>query len=488
MPKRSIYDQLNQAIDAMLAQTGANQKQFDASLGPLARIAAELRRLPREDFRKQLRADLQRRASMATVTKPVTSLFHTATPYLSVRDAAAALEFYKQAFGAKEILRLNGPGPKIGHAEIVIGDSVIMLADEFPEEGFTGPETLGGSPVRIRLQVPDADAAMQRALAAGAKEERPLQNQFYGERSGSVTDPFGYGWIISAHIENVTGEEMQRRFDAMMKPKPKPKEAAKPAVEPLPKGYQTLTPYLVAQDGVGLIDFVKKVFGAEENFRAIGSAGGVHCEMRLGDSMLMLGGGGAGLDFKFDSKPAALHVYVEDIDAAYQRSLEAGAKSINQPTDQPYGERGASVKDAAGNFWYIATSTGPTYVPEGLHNVNVYLHPLRAEPMIRFAQRAFGATDLKQYASPDGVVHHAQIRIGTSVLEMGEAHGVYQPMKSMFYLYVPDCDAVYKRALAAGAKSVNEPKDQPYGDRNGVVEDVSGNQWCIATHVRDMEH
>jgi len=118
--------------------------------------------------------------------------------------------------------------------------------------------------------------------------------------------------------------------------------------------------------------------------------------------------------------------------------------------------------------------------------VQPYLHPLRAEPVINFLKRAFGAEELGRYASPDGVIHHVTIKIGDSHMEMGEAHGKYQPMPAMFYLYVPDCDAVYRRALAAGATSISEPKDQSYGDRSAGVKDVFGNQWYISTHIKDM--
>ena len=121
--------------------------------------------------------------------------------------------------------------------------------------------------------------------------------------------------------------------------------------------------------------------------------------------------------------------------------------------------------------------------------MNAYLLPLRAEPVITFLKRAFGAQELGKYASPDGVVHHAEIRVGDSVVEMGEAYGPhrkYEPMPTMFYLYVPDCDAVYRRALAAGAKSTQEPADQAYGDRTSAVTDPFGNIWYIATHVKDM--
>jgi uncharacterized glyoxalase superfamily protein PhnB len=159
---------------------------------------------------------------------------------------------------------------------------------------------------------------------------------------------------------------------------------------------------------------------------------------------------------------------------------------MDEPKDQEYGERSASVKDPARNYWYVATHKGESYTPEGLNNVNVYMHPLRAEPVINFLKRAFGAREIGKYASPDGVVHHAEIRVGNSVVEMGEAHGKYPPMPTMFYLYVPDCDAVYQRSLQAGATSIAEPVDQPYGDRSGAVKDVFGNQWYIATHIKDV--
>jgi uncharacterized glyoxalase superfamily protein PhnB len=261
----------------------------------------------------------------------------------------------------------------------------------------------------------------------------------------------------------------------------------KPAVDPIPEGYHTVTPYLVAQDGPALLEFAKQAFGAEEKFRTVGSAGGLHSEARIGDSMLMIGGGIPGREFRSTANTTALHIYVEDTDAVYQRAIAAGATSIFEPKDQEYGERSGGVKDPAGNYWYIATHMGPTYVPKGLNNVNVYMHPLRGEPVIQFLKLAFGAQELGRYASPDGVIHHAEIRVGNSVMELGEANGPYQPTASMFYLYVPDCDAVYRKALQAGATSIAEPTDQPYGDRSAGVNDAFGNQWYIATHVKDME-
>jgi PhnB protein len=340
---------------------------------------------------------------------------------------------------------------------------------------------LGGSPVSIHLYVDDADVFVKQAVAAGARLASPVKDQFYGDRGGTVADPFGYTWGIATHKEDMSVDEMHRRFEQMEQEGTK-----EPAVSPVPKGYRTLTAYPVAQDAAALIDFVKQVFAAEETFRAIGSAGGIHCEVRVGDSRLMIGGGGPGLSWRGDPIPMAFHIYVEDTDAVYRRALESGAVSIQAPADQFYGERSGGVKDPFGNHWYIATCKGETYYREGFPIVQPYLHPLRAEPVITFLKRAFGARELGRYATPDGVIHHSTLKIGDGALEMGEAQGPYQPMPGMFYLYVPDADAVYRRALEAGATSISEPADQSYGDRSGGVKDVFGNQWYIATHIKDV--
>ena len=418
---------------------------------------------------------------MATVAEPSVATYPAAAPYLTVQNAVQAIEFYKRAFGAVEILRFEDHG-WIGHAEIRIGESVLMLSDEFPEYGSLGPNTLGGSPVKMHVYVEDVDSFVERAVAAGAKIVQPIADQFYGDRSGRLADPFGYTWMISTRKEVVSLEEMHRRWDAVVNQS----AAKKSGVDPIPKGYRTVTPYLVARDGPALLEFAKRAFGAEETFRATGSAGGLHAEARIGDSTLMIGGGIPGHEFRSTPATHALHIYVRDCDAVYQKALAAGATIIDEPRDQEYGERSASVQDPAGNYWYIATGKGKTYIPEGANNVNVYLHPLRAEPVIRFLKRAFGARELMRYASPDGVVHHAEIRVGSSMVEMGEAHGKYQPMQPMFYLYVPDVDRVYQNALAAGATTISPPADQPYGDRSGGVKDAFGNQWYIATHVKDV--
>jgi PhnB protein len=136
-------------------------------------------------------------------------------PYLSVRDTAAAIDFYKQAFGAEEIYRLTEPTGRVGHAEIKLGSYVIMLADENPAYDFPGPQTLGGTTVAMHIHAENVDELMHRAVEAGATCIRKLTNQFYGERSGKVRDPFGHEWLLGQHIEDVSPEEQQRRYDAM---------------------------------------------------------------------------------------------------------------------------------------------------------------------------------------------------------------------------------------------------------------------------------
>ena len=151
---------------------------------------------------------------MSTPVKPIPDGYHTVTPYLIIKNAADALEFYKQAFGATELFRMAQPDGKIGHAEIKIGDSPIMLADEFPEMGYKSPQSLGGSPVSIMIYVEEVDAVFDRALAAGATVQQPVQDKFYGDRIGTLVDPFGHVWHVSTHKEDVSPEEMEKRAAA----------------------------------------------------------------------------------------------------------------------------------------------------------------------------------------------------------------------------------------------------------------------------------
>jgi PhnB protein len=156
---------------------------------------------------------------MPKAVKPIPAGHRTVTPYLAIKNGADALEFYKKAFGATEVYKLMLPDGRLGHAEIRLGDSVIMLADEFPEFGGKSPQTLGGSPVSIHLYVEDVDAFFARAVAAGASERKPVTDQFYGDRSGELEDPFGHLWWVATHKEDVPPDEMQRRVQTLFAPK-----------------------------------------------------------------------------------------------------------------------------------------------------------------------------------------------------------------------------------------------------------------------------
>lgn len=145
--------------------------------------------------------------------RPIPEGYSTITPYLIVSDAAKAIDFYARAFGAQELMRFADPGGKIMHAELQIGDSRIMLADEAPQMGYRSPLALGGSATSIMLYVNDVDQVFNRAIGAGAQTQQALKNQFYGDRSGTVIDPFGHVWTIATHVEDVSEEEMRRRMD-----------------------------------------------------------------------------------------------------------------------------------------------------------------------------------------------------------------------------------------------------------------------------------
>lgn len=150
------------------------------------------------------------------MVKPIPDGYHSVTPYLIVNGAARAIDFYKQAFGATELLRMEGPGGSIGHAEIKIGDSPVMLADEHPEMGFRSPRTLGGPGVSLMIYVENVDEVFPRAIAAGGKELRAVQDQFYGDRSGTLEDPFGHVWTISTHKEDLSNDELMRRSEELL--------------------------------------------------------------------------------------------------------------------------------------------------------------------------------------------------------------------------------------------------------------------------------
>jgi uncharacterized glyoxalase superfamily protein PhnB len=250
---------------------------------------------------------------------------------------------------------------------------------------------------------------------------------------------------------------------------------------PTREALQSVTAYLAVRPAVELIEFVKRAFGAQELMRTTGTGGGLHAEVRIGDTKVMIGGGET---WGGTPTPTGLHLYVPDADQVYERALEAGAVSMYAPVDQHYGDREAGVRDLAGNQWYIATQQSGGHIPAGLGSVTPYLHPRGAERLVDFLQQAFAAEEMQIVRESDNTIKHAKIRVGRSVVEMGEAHGEWQPMPTMFYLYVDDVDAAYRRALAAGAVSMEAPAVQPYGERRAAVRDAFDNQWYLASPVR----
>ncbi len=255
-------------------------------------------------------------------------------------------------------------------------------------------------------------------------------------------------------------------------------------------GFTAVTPYLMAPDIEPVVRFAKKVFGAEETSRTVGGGGGIHCELRIGDSMIMCGGGAGTYNPVIAPRLVGLHVYVDDVAAVVQRALEAGGQSLGAPADRPYGERSGFIKDAAGNQWYIATRMGPPDVATPPRTLTPHLYVQHtpdkgAAAFLDFVQAALGARVEFRHDSPDGMVAHAVVRLQGAAIAIGEGRDAGFPAPAAFYLYVDDCDALYAQAVAAGATGTHPPADQPYGDRMGTIEDPWGNEWFVASHLKN---
>ena len=280
-------------------------------------------------------------------------------------------------------------------------------------------------------------------------------------------------------------QDLERRTSSMATEARKLATESAPAiVNPIREGFRTVTPYIAVRKVNEVIDFVKQVFDAEGKIFGMGSEGGIHSEFKIGDSMLMIGGGE---NRRGSDTPACLHVYVPNVDEIYERAVKAGATDLYPPVDQEYGERSAAFKDPGGNQWYPATAMGASYLPAETQNLMPFLHPVGAGKQIEFLVQAFGAVEVGRYASPEGNIYHAKVRVGNSLIEMGEAHGPWQPVPGMFMMYVDNVDEWYARAIrATGAISQSEPADQPYGDRVGAVKDPFDNLWYIGSHIKDV--
>lgn len=479
MSERSMIDQFDDAVAALAEGRQSDLKDLGSELSALVEVAQELIGLPRETFKAELQQQLIRRDTMSSpALQPETNPVRSMSLYICVANANAAIDFYREAFGAKELWRLVEPDGKIGHAELQIGSTTFMLSDEYPDYNSLSPTTIGGSSVRLHLDVTDVDAFAEHAIKAGATLVRPIADQFYGDRSGQLADPFGYTWIVSTHIKDVPVEEMQKEMDKWTQEE-STKNSGINEPELRRENYRNVTPYFTVHQPAELIDFVTQAFGAVEHFRATGPGGGMHAEVSIGDSVVMIGGAE-----QIEPKPAAIHLYVPDVDQAYERALQAGAKSLMPVADQPYGERSGGVEDVHGNRWYIATPFVPLKeIAQDLHAVTVYFHPIGAQRFIDFVTAAFDGKELMRHAE-GGMILHAKVQIGDSVIELGEARYPEQPLPTAIYLHVKNVDKMYEQALKAGGTSMLPPTDQSYGDRNAWVKDPFDNVWYIAAPVK----
>jgi PhnB protein len=272
--------------------------------------------------------------------------------------------------------------------------------------------------------------------------------------------------------------DLQRR--ASMKESTAPSSSSQPASASFARpGFNNIAPYIVVNGAADFIEFLKSAFAGAERIRVPKPDGSImHAEVGIGNSVIELADAGE----QIPPSPCTVHLYVDSADAIYARALQAGAKSVYPVADQPWGDRQGCVKDRFGNVWYIAMPNGWDPGPEGPRSVQPFLHLHEAHKMIPFVEAAFGAEILGIAKSPEGTLLHSTVKIGVATLEINEAHGEFQPRPCCLHVYVPDADALYARAMGAGATSVEAPTDKPYGDRSAAVQDPFGNTWFLATY------
>jgi PhnB protein len=264
-------------------------------------------------------------------------------------------------------------------------------------------------------------------------------------------------------------------------------EAAAPSPTPTKStqfrrpNFPNIAPYFLVKDAPQFIDFLVSAFEGTERIRVPRPDGSImHGEVAIGNSVVELGDANE----QYPQRAMTTHLYVPDADATYARALAAGATTVYAPTDDhPSGDHWGEAKDPFGNTWYIATRKSWVAGPEGVLTVQPYLHLRNAHDMIPFIEAALGAEATGVHKSPDGIVRHATIEIAGSTFEIDEAQGDVQPTQSYLHVYVPDTDAVYAQALAAGAKGVHAPYTAPYGDRAASIADPFGNTWFLATYL-----
>ena len=498
MPKLSLSEQLDRAVEAVLAPAAGTSRRdgdgLDPKIAPLARIAEQLRGLPRGDFRARLKAEFEGSAPMASKPAPVSSEqgtapttpqvkksgsfegympagYKTITPYLTVPNAPELIDFIKQTFDAEEVFRTTGAAGGV-HCELLLGNSMLMVGGGLPGKPWSGT----ASPTTLHVYTQDCDATYARALKAGATSIAEPNDQPYGERLAEVKDASGNIWRIS--FPTYLGE--------------KPYKA---------ENVQSVQVYLHVNGAASLINFLERAFSAEEFGRATSPEGLIwHSTIKIGNAQLEI----SDAMERYQFMPSTFYLYVEDADAWYRRAMDAGASSVKAPADQPYGDRVGSVKDLAGNLWYLSKYQGKAetknpaasegkpaatvkYIREGFHTLTPYLLARNAARLIDFFKEGFGAQEIFRVPQPGGKIMHAELRVGDSMLELSDGTAEFPPRSTMHILHVDDVDATYERAIRAGATSLNAPREQPYGDREAGVTDPDGNHWYI-TERRQTGH
>jgi PhnB protein len=273
--------------------------------------------------------------------------------------------------------------------------------------------------------------------------------------------------------------ELQRRIS--MKEATVPFPVSPRAIQFRRPNFPNIAPYFLVDGAPRFIDFLVAAFEGTERIRVPRPDGSImHAEVAIGNSVIELGDA----DEQYPQRSMTTHLYVPDADATFARALQAGAASIYAPTDDhPSGDRWGAATDPFGNTWYIATRKSSVAGPEGILTVQPYLHLRDAHNMIPFIEAALGAKATGVHKSPDGIVRHATIEIADATFEIDEAPSESQPNQSYLHVYVPDTDALYARAVAAGVKGVKAPYTAPYGDRAATITDPFGNTWFLATYL-----
>lgn len=400
------------------------------------------------------------------------------TPYLHPKSAATVIDFAKRAFGATELQR-EVSGGVVHHAKLRIGNSVIEMSDAREVDA-------PALPTMLYMYVDGAasvNAWYDGALAAGATTLAAPTLAPYGDFVGSVEDPSGNRWYIAAPAaarpSADAGATTGKGANA-------PKTDS--TVSYIRKGFRTLTPYLIVKDAVAEIDWMKAGLGATEKFRVAPGVGEkiMHAELRVADNVVEL----SDATSEFPARATMNMLYVADPDAAYTRALAAGATSMYPVSTKPWGDRDGVVVSPGGVTWCL-TSRGPgEHITSDTPSLVTAFTADNANAYVDFMKRAFGAVEVFAHRAPNGALVHGRVRIGNSILGGGDTHGGPSDRSAMpflMHMYIPDVDAAYAAALAAGATTVRPLEDAPYGDRTATVLDPFGNLWSLATHVRDVK-